>query len=81
MKPQGQTVWRWLQQFINYCLQVVDRDLQGSMGIEEIPLHVQYVVLPEWFSSSLHQHRRAYEDYYSLFHVSLIIPRLKFLFV
>lgn len=53
------------------CLQVVDKDLQNSMGIEEIPLHVQYVVLSEWFTSSLHQQRRAYEWYYSLFRVSL----------
>lgn len=60
------------KQFTN-CLQVVDDDLRDSMGIEDVPLHVQYVVLPQWFSSSLRQRRRAYEEYYSLFHASLII--------
>lgn len=48
----------------------VDKDLQGSMGIEEIPLHVQYVVHSEWFNSSHYLGRRVFEDYYSIFQVS-----------
>lgn len=58
MKTQNAHTWQF------------DKDLQDSMGIEEIPLHVQYVVHSEWFNSSHYLGRRAFEDYYSIFQVS-----------
>lgn len=46
----------------------VNKDLQGSMGIEEIPLHIQYVIHSEWFNYGNYLGRRAFED--SIFQVS-----------